>query len=85
MGVIILCLVATLLAFLIFNRYPSKVFPGDVLTAIVAILANLERFAVMLFLPYYVELLLKAKGGSSQSGWRKCLRGRLPRGEGEML
>jgi UDP-N-acetylglucosamine--dolichyl-phosphate N-acetylglucosaminephosphotransferase len=67
--VICLCLVAALLAFLIFNRYPSKVFPGDVLTyplgasiAIVAILANLERFAAMLFFPYYVELLLKARG-----------------------
>jgi len=63
------CFTAALLAFLFYNRYPSRVFPGDVLTypvgaaiAIVAILGNLERFAVMLFLPYYMEFLLKARG-----------------------
>jgi UDP-N-acetylglucosamine--dolichyl-phosphate N-acetylglucosaminephosphotransferase len=62
--------VAAMLAFLFYNKYPSRVFPGDVLTypvgatiAIVAILANLERFAVMLFFLYYIEFLLKARGG----------------------
>ena len=67
--VISTCIVGALLAFLIFNRYPSKVFPGDVLTyfagagvAVVAILGNIERFAAMLFALYYVELLLKARG-----------------------
>jgi hypothetical protein len=35
--------------------------PG-VSIAIVAILADLERFAIMLFFPYYVEFLLKARG-----------------------
>lgn len=61
--------VFALVAFLLYNRYPSKVFPGDVLTypvgaiaAIVAILANLERFAVMLFSPYAIEVFLKARG-----------------------
>jgi UDP-N-acetylglucosamine--dolichyl-phosphate N-acetylglucosaminephosphotransferase len=68
-AVICACMVAALLAFLYYNRYPSRVFPGDVLTyplgatiAVVAILANLERFAAMLFLPYYIEFLLKARG-----------------------
>ncbi len=63
------CIVGALLAFLIFNRYPSKVFPGDVFTyfagagvAIVAILGNIERFAAMLFTLYYIELVLKARG-----------------------
>jgi UDP-N-acetylglucosamine--dolichyl-phosphate N-acetylglucosaminephosphotransferase len=61
--------VAAMIALLYYNKYPSRVFPGDVLTypvgasiAIVAILANLERFAVMLFFPYYLELLLKTRG-----------------------
>ena len=68
-AVIAFSTVFALVAFLFYNRYPSKVFPGDVLTypvgaiaAIVAILANLERFAVMLFSPYAIEVLLKARG-----------------------
>jgi UDP-N-acetylglucosamine--dolichyl-phosphate N-acetylglucosaminephosphotransferase len=68
-AVIAICFVASMLAFLCFNRYPSKVFPGDVFTypvgaaiAIVAILADLERFAMMLFIPYYLEFILKARG-----------------------
>jgi UDP-N-acetylglucosamine--dolichyl-phosphate N-acetylglucosaminephosphotransferase len=68
-AVIAFSTVFALAAFLFYNRYPSKVFPGDVMTysvgaiaAIVAILGNLERFAVMLFFPYAIEVLLKARG-----------------------
>jgi len=60
--------VASLLAFLVFNRYPAKVFPGNSLTyavgaliACVAILGNMEKVAVFLFSPYFVELIVKAK------------------------
>jgi UDP-N-acetylglucosamine--dolichyl-phosphate N-acetylglucosaminephosphotransferase len=63
------CFVSAMGAFLFYNKFPSKVFPGDVLTypvgagiATVAVLANLERFALMLFFPYYIEFLLKARG-----------------------
>jgi UDP-N-acetylglucosamine--dolichyl-phosphate N-acetylglucosaminephosphotransferase len=67
--VVAACFVFALLAFLYYNKYPSKVFPGDVLTypvgaslAIVAILADLERYAILLFFPYYIEFILKARG-----------------------
>jgi len=60
--------VASLLAFLLFNKYPSRVFPGNSLTyavgaliACVAILGNMERIAVFLFAPYFIELVIKAK------------------------
>jgi len=56
---------AGLLAFLYFNWYPAKVFPGDSLTysigsliAAVAILGDMERLAVWLFLLYFIEGLL---------------------------
>ncbi len=56
---------ATLLAFLYFNWYPAKVLPGNSFTysvgaliAITAILGNMERLAVWLFLLYFVEGLL---------------------------
>lgn len=63
------CMVSALLAFYIFNKYPSKIFPGDTLTypvgaviAIVAILGDVEKYAIILFIPYFIELVLKARG-----------------------
>jgi len=57
--------VATLFTFLIFNWFPSKVFPGNsftysigALVATVAILGNMEKIAVWLFIPYIVEFIL---------------------------
>ncbi len=56
---------ASLLAFLYFNWYPAKVFPGNSFTysigaliAALAILGNMERIAVWLFIPYFIEILL---------------------------
>ncbi len=67
--VIAFSFIGSLMAFLYYNKYPSRIFPGDTLTyplgasiAIIAILANLERSAVILFLPYYAEFLLKVRG-----------------------
>lgn len=56
---------ASLLAFLYFNWCPAKVFPGNSFTysigalcAAIAILGNMERLAVWLFLLYFIEGLL---------------------------
>jgi UDP-N-acetylglucosamine--dolichyl-phosphate N-acetylglucosaminephosphotransferase len=56
---------ACLLAFLAFNWYPAKVFPGNSFTyaigaliATLAILGNMERIAIWLFIPYFLEILL---------------------------
>jgi len=64
-----LCMIFALLAFLIFNKYPAKVFPGDILTysvgaliAIMAILGNFEKIAVFVFIPYILETGLKIRG-----------------------
>jgi len=68
--VTILCMIASILAFLIFNSYPAQVFPGDVLTyslgaliAGIAVLGNVEKFALFIFIPNIVEILLKLRGG----------------------
>lgn len=60
--------VAVLLGFLAYNWYPARIFPGDSLdytigavAASVAILGNIERFAVVAFVPWFAELLLKAR------------------------
>lgn len=56
---------ASLLGFLYFNWYPAKVFPGNSFTysigaliAAIAILGDMERLAVWLFLLYFIEGLL---------------------------
>jgi len=56
---------ACLLAFLSFNWYPAKVFPGNsfsysigALVATLAILGDMERIALWLFIPYFLEILL---------------------------
>lgn len=68
-AVLAFCMVFTLLAFYFFNKYPAKIFPGDCMTypvgaaiAIVAILGNIERLALFLFIPYFIEFVLKLRG-----------------------
>jgi len=63
--IILIPFIGALVAFLYFNWYPSRVFPGDVGTfgmgaviACVAILADLERAALIMFIPYFVNAVL---------------------------
>lgn len=69
LSVVALCMVASLLAFYIFNANPAKVFPGDILTyaigssiAAIAILGNTEKIALFFFIPYLLETILKLRG-----------------------
>jgi len=69
LSVIGLCMVASLIVFYIYNKYPAKVFPGDTLTyaigaliAGMAILGNFEKIAVFIFIPYIIETILKIRG-----------------------
>jgi UDP-N-acetylglucosamine--dolichyl-phosphate N-acetylglucosaminephosphotransferase len=64
-----LCMVASLIVFYYYNKYPARVFPGDILTysigaliAIMAILGNFEKIAVFIFIPYIIEVVLKTRG-----------------------
>ena len=69
LSLIAFCMVASLFAFYLFNKYPAKVLPGDILTysvgaliAIMAILGNIERIAIFFFIPYILETGLKLRG-----------------------
>jgi len=73
-----LCMVASLIGFWIFNKYPAKVFPGDILTypvggliAIMAILGNFEKIAIFFFTPYIFEFFLKLRGGLTKQSFGK--------------
>ena len=64
--VIALLLFASLIAFLHYNRYPARVFPGDVATLTIGaallpalILGKLEVEGAVIFLPYIADAALK--------------------------
>ena len=69
-GVFILApLLGGLLAFLLFNKYPAKIFPGDTLMlftgaaiAIGGMLSNLYIQTSFIFLPMIIEFFLKLRG-----------------------
>jgi len=65
---IVFIAVAAMIAFLYFNRYPSRVFPGDTLTyflgcmfAFVAVLGNFQTILILIMLPYILEGIIKAR------------------------
>ena len=64
---VVFCLIGffALLAFFVYNWYPAKVFPGDTMTypigafiAICAVLGRVEKFALILFIPYFLDFIL---------------------------
>jgi UDP-N-acetylglucosamine--dolichyl-phosphate N-acetylglucosaminephosphotransferase len=64
-----LIMISSLIVFYFYNKYPAKVFPGDILTwsigaliAIMAILGNFEKIALFIFIPYIIETILKVRG-----------------------
>lgn len=66
-----ICLIvfSSLLAFFYFNKFPAKIFPGDSFTyllggalAVVAIVGNIEKAALICSIPFFVEFVLKARG-----------------------
>lgn len=68
MGVVSFSMVAALLGFFYYNKFPSEVFPGDSMTygtgaliAIIAILGSMEKIALFIFIPYILEFLLKMR------------------------
>jgi len=78
LSVVSLIMVFSLLAFYIFNKVPAKIFPGDILTysvgaliAGIAILGNIEKFALIIFIPYILEVILKSRGKLQKESFAK--------------
>ena len=70
LSIIGLCMVVSLIGFYFYNKFPASVFPGDIMTYAVgaliagmAILGNFEKIAVVVFVPYFFEIILKLRGG----------------------
>lgn len=76
-----LCMVLALLGFFVYNKFPARAFPGDVMTysigvmiAAVAILGNFEKLAVFFYIPYIIEVILKSRGGLKKSSFGKPMK-----------
>lgn len=70
--------VASLIAFLYFNWYPAKIFPGNAFTymvgaimACMAILGNFEKLALILFIPYYMDFFLPLRKSMKAEAFAK--------------
>lgn len=81
LSVVGLCMVAALLVFLLYNWTPAKVFPGDTLTYSVgalivgmAILGDFEKIAIIIFIPYLIEVILKLRGKLKKHSFGKPLK-----------
>ncbi|MBI4176923.1 MAG: hypothetical protein HY516_01000 [Candidatus Aenigmarchaeota archaeon] len=67
---------ASLLAFLFYNWYPARIMPGDSFVyalgatmAVVAVIGNMEKFAIYIFTPWMIELALKLRSGLSAENY----------------
>jgi UDP-N-acetylglucosamine--dolichyl-phosphate N-acetylglucosaminephosphotransferase len=72
------CMLGALVVFLYFNWYPAKVFPGDTMTyslgaliACVAIVGDMEKIAMVLFVPYAIDFLLQFRSGFKSEAFAK--------------
>jgi UDP-N-acetylglucosamine--dolichyl-phosphate N-acetylglucosaminephosphotransferase len=77
-------LLGGLVAFLWYNRYPARVFPGDSMTlfagatiasAAIVTSPSMKTLAAILFLPMIVEFLLKARGRFAAENFGKLDQG----------
>jgi UDP-N-acetylglucosamine--dolichyl-phosphate N-acetylglucosaminephosphotransferase len=67
-AIIMAAMFGALIAFLKFNWFPAKIFPGDATTlmvgasiAVASIVGNMEKIGVMLLFLLFIELILKAR------------------------
>lgn len=67
-AIISLVVLFSLMAFYLYNKYPAKILAGDSLTyflggflAIIAIVGNLEKAAIISSIPFFIEFILKAR------------------------
>lgn len=68
-AIIAMALSFSLLGFLKYNWYPAKILPGDSLTYLIGagfisavIIGNVEKFGIIIFLPWILEAFLKLRG-----------------------
>ncbi len=68
-AMLLIAMIGALIAFLVFNWYPAKIFMGDsgtlqigAVIASAAIIGNMEKYALLLFTIYFINLVIFAWG-----------------------
>ncbi len=81
LAVVSLCMALALIGFFVYNKFPARVFPGDVMTysigvmiATIAILGNFEKIATFFYIPYMLEVILKSRGRLKKSSFGKPMK-----------
>ena len=81
-----------LLAFYLYNKFPAKILPGDSLTylmggslAVIAILGNLERAALIVSVPFFIEFVLKARSNFQAQSYGIFKEGKVHSRQGERI
>lgn len=82
--IIMLAMTGACLAFLAFNWYPAKIFPGNVGTYIigasivsVVIIGDMEKIGVLVLFPQIIEFFLKARGRFKLENFGTLVNGNL--------
>ena len=83
-ALIALMVFTSLCAFWLFNKHPAKILPGDSLTyllggtlASIAILGNLEKAALIISIPFFVEFFLKMRSNFSADTFGVYVNGKI--------
>ncbi|MCX8194985.1 MAG: hypothetical protein N3G22_02665 [Candidatus Micrarchaeota archaeon] len=92
MALIAASMLGALLAFLPYNWYPARVFPGDIgnlsigaALATAVIIGNLESAGAILVIPHVIDFFIKARNGFPSTKWWGELRaGKLYPAEGKV-
>jgi len=91
-ALIALLIFAALIAFYIFNRYPAKILPGDSLTyllggsiAVIAVLGNIEKAAIIASIPFFIELILKWKSKLKAKSYGYYYKGKVKSYHGDKI
>ncbi len=75
---------ASLIVFYYLNKYPAKVLPGDSLTyllgaslASIAIVGNMEKVALIVSIPFFIEFILKLRGKFNVNSYGYYEKGKI--------
>jgi UDP-N-acetylglucosamine--dolichyl-phosphate N-acetylglucosaminephosphotransferase len=82
--VIMIAMIGSCLAFLVFNWQPAKIFPGNVGTYVIGasiasaiIIGDMEKIGIVALMPQIMEFLLKARSGFKAGNFGVLVNGTL--------
>jgi len=88
-AILLIAMIGVLLAFLVFNWYPAKIFMGDsgtlqmgAVIASAAIIGNMEKYGLLLFFWYFVNLVIFSWGLARRA---KLVKFASPDKEGRLI